>query len=234
MQVPSIFCLFPLPLLFFFVQLIPVQGQNTNSDISNWYLEERFIIADQNDDALLSRNELEVFSDEFCYYLADRHFALTDKNQDGYLSYNEITQRKKTEYIYRNNLERKELRALGSQYPMLAQADISYLKSNPELVESLFANLVWLCENANLAEKLYNDNMWSNRHPEVMLALHRNLRWMVANPNDARDLYRDRSTTQRLPELLSWRADHKDFLRRHTLLDRLYELEFIPASVRYR
>ncbi|MEZ4827302.1 MAG: hypothetical protein R3C61_13640 [Bacteroidia bacterium] len=115
---------------------------------------------------------------------------------------------------------------------MLSQVDETYLKRNPELVTQLFGNLVWMCENAGLAAKIVNDHAWVSRYPEVMISLHRNLRWMVANPDKAKDLYKDRLATQQLPELLSWRADHKDFIRRNALSDRYYELEFIPESVR--
>ncbi|MEZ4777004.1 MAG: EF-hand domain-containing protein [Bacteroidia bacterium] len=232
MQISFLSHILSLPVLVLFANLLSAQSPQLSSDISNWYLEERFIIADQNDDALLSKAEIKVFADEFCYYLADRYFELADRNQDGFLSFNEISLRKKSEYLFRTNLERKNLRSLTESYPLLAQADENYLKSNPELVRSLFTNLVWLCENAELAAQIVNDRAWNARNPEVMISLHRNLRWMVANPDKAKDLYRDRLATQQLPELLSWRADHKDFIRRYALPDRFYELEFIPASVR--
>lgn len=232
MQVSFLSHITSLPALFLFANLLSAQNPQLYEDITNWYLEERFIITDQNDDALLSKAEISVFSDEFCYYLADRHFELADRNQDGFLSFNEINLRKKSEYLYRTNLERKNLRLLAEDYPLLSQADGNYLRDNPELVKSLFANLVWLCENGELASQIVNDRLWNTRYPEVMIVLHRNLRWMVANPDKAKNLYRDRLATQQLPELLSWRADHKDFIRRYALPDRFYELEFIPESVR--
>ncbi|MEZ4827301.1 MAG: hypothetical protein R3C61_13635 [Bacteroidia bacterium] len=83
-----------MPVLLLFANLVYAQNTQLNSDITTWYLEERFIIADQNDDALLSKSEMKVFADEFCYYLADRYFELADRNQDGFLSFNEINLRK--------------------------------------------------------------------------------------------------------------------------------------------
>ena len=197
-----------------------------------WYLEERFLIADQNDDALLDRSEMEVFEKEFIYFLSERHFETSDRNQDGLLSFNEINQKNKSENIYRFNLDRKHIRKLAGEHPMLRQADESYLKRNPELVEELFSNLTWMYENIEMAAKIYNDKVWTSRYPKVLASLHNNLRWMAANPIDARNLYRDRNSTQYLPHLLAWRADHKDYIRSHSLAKRFYDLEFIPTGIR--
>ena len=214
------------------VSSIYAQNSIMDQQITNWYLEERFLIADQNDDALLDESEMQAFSSEFIYYLSERHFELVDKNQDGFLSFNEINLKKKTETLYRYSQERKQLRTLAGTYPFLNQADEDYLKKNPALVAQLFTNLTWMYENAELAEKIYKDKLWASKNPEVMIALHNNLRWMAANPMEAKNLYRDRNYTESLPHLLGWRADHKDFIRAHPLTNQFYELEFIPSGIR--
>lgn len=187
-------------------------------------------MADKNDDALLDKQELQEFPEEFAYYLIDRHYALTDLNKDNRLSFNELSKRTKTEYNYRYNLERKQLRELSQRYPGLETADLAFLKSRPELVEQLFSNFTWMVEHASLAASLYHDANWTRLHPQTLIALHKNLRWMTANPAKARDLYSNRDMTRRLPELLGWRADHKAFIRRLPTPDRFYGLGFLPAG----
>lgn len=216
--------------------LAPVVSLTAQSDLVNrklslWFLEERFLITDQNDDALLDRDEMRQFPREFAYYLDARHFVLSDKNKDGMLSFNELRARTKSENLYRLSQDRRQIRALAYEFPYLDQADPKYLKGHPELVKNLFGNLVWLYDNPSLAAKVYKDKMWTSQHPEVLLALHRNLRWMAANPNNARFLYRDRSATQRLPELLAWRADHKDFMRQYPKVNVFDNLDFIPEAI---
>ena len=221
--------------LLFSVLISPnlhAQKSFLDKEITTWYLEERFLIADQNDDALLDKSEMEVFEKEFIYYLTDRNFTLADKNRDGFLSYNEINQKKKSENIYRFAQERKHLRELGRKHPLLRQADESYLKRNPDLVIELFTNLTWMYENVDIAEKVYDDKMWTSRNPAALIALHNNLRWMAANPMEAKNLYRDHNSTKNLPHLLGWRADHKDFIRSHSLSKRFYDVEFIPSGIR--
>ena len=222
-----------------FVALLPIilsyaisYAQNINDEISNWFLEERFIIADKNDDALLDKSEMETYDNEFVYYLTDRNYVLTDKNKDGYLSFQEIHARKKTEYLFRYNMDIREIRTLTRQFPFLPKADVAYLKDNPSLVTELFGNLVWMYENAELAENIYKNKIWMDQHLDAQIALHKNLRWMAANPAVAKNMYRDRKATQQLPQFLGWRASHKNFIRKYPRLDQFYELEFIPAAIR--
>lgn len=207
------------------------QVNEPTKDISIWFLEERFLIADQNDDALLERSELDRFPKEFAYYLEDRHYQLADLNQDGYLSFNEINVRRRTENIYLYSQQRKELREVSREYLLLPQADLKYLKDNPALVAVLFSNLIWMYEHPELAESLYQDKRWMVNHPEVSLALHTNLRWLAAHPSAANQLYRDRETTQRLPELLGWRASHKELIRSMPEIEQLMSLDFIPQEI---
>ena len=211
----------------------PIWAQNASFDqvVSNWFLEERFIIADKNDDALLEREEMEAFAGEFVYYLSGRNYSLTDRNRDGFLSFNEMFARTRSEYMFRYNAEQRQLRNLRAQYSFLQNPDIVTLKANPELVKQLFTNLSWMYNFADVATALYMDKAWMNANPGVKLSLHKNLRWMAANPEKAKEMYRDRYTTQQLPELLAWRADHKDFFRKYPRLDHLYLLEFFPSEI---
>ena len=216
-----------LTLLYVLISVFSLHAQsNANQEISEWYLEERFLSTDQNDDALLDESELYQFEEEFTYYLNGSNYDLTDKNKDGYLSYNEIKSRTRSEFIYRVNIERKTLRNIAREYPLLAQVNAKYLRKNPDLVERLFSNFTWLSEHSRLAETIYKDRSWTTQHPDVLIALHKNLRWMAANPSEARNIYRNRTTTQSLPELLGWRSSHKEFIRTHPTFTQFYELRF--------
>ncbi|MEM6343123.1 MAG: hypothetical protein AAF927_04555 [Bacteroidota bacterium] len=221
-----------LSLLFAAAPLISLHAQNTpQKEISTWFLEERFLIADQNDDALLDIKEMQRFPQEFAYYLTDRHFDLSDNNKDGYLSFNEINLKRRTENSYLFTYHRRQLREIAVDYPLLAQADIKYLKDNPALVSRLFSNLVWMYKQPGLAERIYSDKRWLANHPEAAVALHNNLRWLAAHPSAANQLYRDRSTTQKLPELMAWRSSHKQIIMRMPDVVEMYELEFIPREI---
>lgn len=222
-----------LPCLYFWIGIIDtahaqLPTHDMNEKISLWFQEERFIIADQNNDALLDQGEMSQFPEEFGYYLETRHYQLADANQDGLLSFNEMLDLHASEMSYRYNQEQENLNEMIQRYPELVDADVDYLKGHPELVIELFTNLFWLSEFPEAAESIYRDEAWTERHPEVLLALHRNLRWMATNPADAEELYRDRSATQFLPELLSWRADHKDFIHRHPTMEDFYRGIFVP------
>lgn len=225
--------LFTFPL--FFVGLFSgfcFAQQGPASEISIWFQEERFLMADRNEDAYLDRQEMTAFPNEFVYYLTDQNFGLTDQNGDRKLSFNEIHARRSTENIYRYHIERREIRRLSSEYPLLAQADAKFLRKHPDLVRQLFANLLWMYEHPELAEKIYSDKTWCQSHPEVLVALHRNLRWMAANPATAARLYQNRTATQYVPELMSWRADHKLFIRQHPKWKAFYGEGFIPGGIR--
>ncbi len=197
-----------------------------SSRLNSWYLEERFLIADRNDDALLNQRELLRFADEFAYYLVEHHFNATDINQDGSLSFHEINGRVKSEMAYRKSMEMRELGQLTNRYPELPNADISYLMANPELVKVLFSNLVWMYHNEEIVETLIRESNWVEKNPIVLIELQQNLRWMVANPMEAERVYKYRIVTQQLPELLGWRSDHRNFLRNNRFLDKFYELGF--------
>lgn len=222
-----------LSLLIVSVPLFSLYAQQSSlqKEVSTWFLEERFLIADQNDDALLDITEMKRFPQEFAYYLTDRHFDLSDNNQDGYLSFNEVNLRRRSENTYLFTYHRRQLREVARDFPLLAQADTKYLKANPSLVTRLFANLIWMYDNPGLAERLYSDKRWLAAHPDATLALHTNLRWLAAHPTAASQLYRDRSSTQKLPELMAWRSSHKQLIMRMPDVVEMYDLEFIPNEI---
>jgi hypothetical protein len=209
-----------------------LQAQTPGQKVAEWYLEERFLLADRNEDARLSPEELAAFPGEFVYYRLDQHFAAADQNQDGHLTFQEMKSRTRTENSYRYQQEQRRLRNLAREYPMLAQADKRYLEARPELVKELFSNLIWMYQHAELAEKLYRDRSFVQQHPEVLQALHLNLRWLAANPGEARQLYRNRETTESLPQLLGWRANHIHFMREQPPANDYLQPAFLPDGIR--
>ena len=118
----SIFILFPALLLT--IVSANAQIDPICEEITTWFQEERFLITDQNDDALLSRAEMERFENEFSYFLDSRHFSIADLNQDGVLSFNEIHAKRNAEKVYRYRQDRRKLRELSRTYPTLAQANL--------------------------------------------------------------------------------------------------------------
>lgn len=227
---------FRLFLLLVITPLLPLSSLAQNADLtrvaSNWYQEERFLMADQNDDARLNASEIQAFEEEFVFFADARQFELTDKNNDGLLSFAEINAMDQSEVNFRFQIERREIQVLSQSYPLLNQADKKYLKDNPELTTSLFGNFKWLMEHPALAQDILSDQLWIAQHPQVMVALHKNLRWMVANPANAKKIYRDRRVTQQLPEFLAWRADHQDLIRQYPRVGTIYTLDFIHAGIR--
>jgi hypothetical protein len=218
-----------LPLFF-----IQAQAQETETLLGNWYLQERFLIADKNEDALMEKSELEKFSKEFGYFLYGRNYILTDLNRDGKLSFNEMSQRVESEFSFRQQMDRKEIRELKSNFSELENPNLTFLKNNPELVSKLFTNLEWMYTHPQLVTELSQDASWSQDHPEALLSLQRNLCWLATNPEAAKTLYKNREATRQLPELLSWRADHKSFMKNYPFLNGNYMPAFWPGNIRMR
>ncbi|MDP5170551.1 MAG: hypothetical protein NWR72_09915 [Bacteroidia bacterium] len=219
-------------LLSFTTPFLSAQSGNIDQTTSNWFQEERFLIADQNDDARLDRSEMKRFPQEFVYFLEDRNFEWADKNHDGLLSFSEVIDTKSTEMTFRFQRDRRDYQQLVREFPLLPQADKSYLKDHPDLVIRLFGNFMWMMENPETAKSIYNDPVFTGRHPEALIALHQNLRWMVVNPANASDLYHNRRITQQLPEFLAWRADHQALIRKYPRTTPLYNLDFIHSGIR--
>ena len=206
------------------------QQLSNSKEIRDWYLEERFLITDSNDDALLDRTELAKFSDEFSYYLVEEHFNASDYNNDRHLSFNEIRNRVHSEMMYRTSTERRALRKLQQTYSIPSKPSINFYMQRPSLVASLFGNLTWMQENPKMVQDILSKGEWIQNHEEVSIVLQKNLRWMVSHPTEAEKLYNQRSTTELLPELLSWRADHKIFIRQNHMLDRAYLVDFFDRN----
>ena len=215
-----------------FSPFLNTTGQNLSNsrEIRDWYLEERFLITDSNDDALLDPTELARFSDEFSYYLVEEHFTASDYNKDRHLSFNEIRNRVHSEMMYRASTERRELRRLKQEYSIPSKPSLNFFVQRPSLVAALFGNLTWMQENPGVVEDILANDRWIQSHEEVSIVLQKNLRWMVSNPTEAERLYNQRSTTELLPELLSWRADHKIFIRQNQMLNRAYLVDFFDRN----
>lgn len=206
------------------------QHLSNSREIRDWYLEERFLITDSNDDALLDRTELAKFSDEFSYYLVEEHFTVSDYNKDRHLSFNEIRNRVHSEMMYRASTERRALRKLKQTYSIPSNPSVNFFMQRPNLVADLFGNLTWMLENSEMVKDILSNTQWVQEHEEVSIVLQKNLRWMVSHPTEAERLYNQRSTTELLPELLSWRADHKIFIRQNQMLDRAYLVDFFSRN----
>ncbi|MEM6265092.1 MAG: hypothetical protein AAGI38_21470 [Bacteroidota bacterium] len=208
-------------------QQIPVE-----EELTKWFYEERFIIADQNMDALLDKQELVSFQEEFVYYLQGRNYELTDRNKDGRLSFREMYARRVSEANFRYKMENRRIIELKARYPQLKTQPVDFLRTSPAIAAELFRNFVWLYSNEETAKALYTEKTWTSKHPDVLVALQRNLRWMVSRPAEARNIYANRQATRALPQLLSWRADHKVFMRKYPTLNPIYGLGFFPEEVR--
>ncbi len=224
-QTVRIFFAFALTVCY----LLPAMGQNFPGaqEIREWYLEERFLITDSNDDALLDKTELAKFSDEFGYYLLEDHFNASDANKDSYLSYKEIRNRVHSEMMYRASAERRELRRLQQSFRFPRNPSIDFFMQRPELVKDLFGNLTWMNANSSTVSSLLSKESWVQQNADVMVVLQRNLRWMVSYPKEAEKLYNNRTATELLPELLGWRADHRNFIRQNQIIDQAYLIDFL-------
>jgi hypothetical protein len=202
--------------------------QQLNKVLSDWYLEERFILVDKDRDALLDLDELQQFAQEFAYYLEPRNYALSDTDGDGKLSYKETRQRVVVEFNYRYAREIATLSEAIRSNPELKTADAAWLKSNPAITASLFGNFYWMNNHAALAREVYQDQAWMQTNSEVLAALQRNICWLVTHPADAKQLYKALKISRKAPEMMSWRAAHKSLLRRYNELPEDIVLSFLP------
>ncbi len=216
--------------LFLVAVVTPTFSQTMQQKVSNWYWQERFVVADANEDALLEKAELSKFASEFSYYLDTKNFQLSDENHDGFLSYQEMLTRKDAEANYRTTMESRQIRALEAANAGLAAADVQFLKNNSVLTASLFSNFTWLIQHAELAEKIYSDKLWIATHTSVGNALHHNLCWMASNPKSAKGMYEAQKVAS--PELLGWRSDHLKFIRQNPALAAYYQLEGFKAGIK--
>ena len=218
-----------LSLLFLtsLIQYLSAQ-QELNQVLSDWYLEERFILVDKDKDALLDRDEIQQFEQEFAYYLEPRNYILSDTDGDGKLSYRETRSRVVVEFNYRYAREVEALKKAYTDTPALREADAVWLKSHPALAASLFGNLYWMNKHSELAREVYQDKAWMQTHSNVLASLQRNICWLVTHPADAKQLYKDLKISRKAPEMMSWRAAHKNLLRRYNELPEDIVLSFLP------
>jgi len=209
-----------------------VNAQDLRQEVGDWYWNNRFATADANKDGALSKEELAAFPSEFTYYLNENYFRLSDENRDGSLSTAEITNRQTTEFSYRLAMEKREIRKLQTEFPLLANVNATFLKENPLITAKLFQNYSWLVENRAVAQEVYKDKVWMDAQEEVSLALHQNLCWMASNPNEAQNLYEGQKETLKSPALLGWRSNHLKFIRQNPALKAFYQLEGYDATIK--
>ena len=204
--------------------------KNINQVLTDWYLEERFILADQDKDALLDVDELNQFPQEFGYYLDARNFLLSDSDGDGKLSFRETKTRVIVEFNFRFAKEIAALNALRKSGIELGKLNASELKNNPALASRLLGNLYWMNNNAALAKAVYQDKTWMLNNGDVLASLQRNLCWLVTHPADAKSLYKPLNLRHQARELMSWRSAHKQLLRTYNELPNDIVLSFLPRK----
>lgn len=202
--------------------------QQLNQVLSDWYLEERFILVDKDKDALLDRDELKQFAQEFAYYLEPRNYTLSDADGDGKLSYRETRARVVVEFNYRYAREVEALSAFNKEETSLRDADAAWLKDHPAVAAQLFGNLHWMNNHTEVAREVYQDKDWMQSNSEVLASLQRNICWLVTHPADAKQLYKELKISRKAPEMMSWRAAHRSFLRRYNELPEDIVLSFLP------
>ena len=214
-----------LPLLCLVILSFFYSFAQDTEKASNWYWRERFVAADVNENAFLEKAELAKFPLEFAYYLDSRNFSTTDENRDGELSFNEMSAKESAEIAYRTTMENRQVRSLETAYPQLAKNPLVFLKSNPSVAATLFGNLTWMMNHANVVSEICKDTKWLNEQPNVAYAINHNLCWMASNPGSAKYLYENMKESFASPELLGWRSEHIKFLRQNTALNNFYTID---------
>lgn len=207
-------------------------SQSLQEKVSTWYWEERFAVADVNEDALLEKSELSKFNSEFSFYLDSKNFASTDENNDGFLSFAEMVGKKNAEIGFRSTMENRQIRNLTATYPDLANPTIDLLKKNPDLTTILLSNFTWMSQNLALVEAIYTDKAWMAAHTKANDALQRNLCWMASCPKSAKYLYGQAKNGASSPELLGWKSDHLKFLRQNSLSEDFYLIDGYKAVIK--
>ncbi|MEM7514493.1 MAG: hypothetical protein AAF388_26430 [Bacteroidota bacterium] len=204
-----------LTVLLFFPTVLLSQTLESLSPSQSWFHQERFLIADLNADAFLDQKEISQWQELYQFYGEDRIFTLTDKNQDGHLSLYELTEMYKEEHSFLQSHEGGRIKELNRIHGAGNLNSQEYLLDHPKVMRELFGNYSWLSDNRKLAKSIYENQGWMSDHEEAEITLHKNLRWLVANPLQATELYTNHQITCKLPALLSWRIDHKAFMKRH-------------------
>lgn len=216
-------------LLFLALTTAGLWAQNDSQNaLTTWFLEARFMLADQDRDALLDPEELSRFPEEFGYFLDDLYFTLSDENADGKLSFRETQSRLKVAAAYRHATEANAVASLQQRFPELVKPQIAYVKSQPALAQALFSNLHWLNKHPQIATALLHDTEWLQSQPKVVASLQRNLCWLASHPEDAKHVYKHLRLGRQGRMLVSWRAAHQSYLRKHTAPTADVFLTFLP------
>lgn len=210
---------FPILLLYLFCflpcSLLKAQSDNDAETIGRWYLEQRFLIADNDLDGTLDPSEIKAIQGEFVYYLNGNHYDRCDLDHDGILSKDEINQHAKEEWEFRTRVESKEIEKLKAENPGLANPDVHILMDSPDLVEKLLSNYTWTSQHADVVASLMGNRSWASNHPNLIKQFHHNFRWLTDHPNHATRFYKMKDWGSRVPELREWRRNHQSFLSAH-------------------
>lgn len=183
--------------------------------IGMWYLEHRFLIADNDLDETLDPAEIKIIQGEFAYYLNGNHYDKCDLNHDNLLSRDEVNKHAIQEWNYRLAFEQQEIQKLIESHPELAQPDARSLKANPELVQTLLSNYTWTSQYAELVFDIMSDRSWLTQNPEAIKIFHYNFRWLADFPQYAARFYNMRDWGSHVPKLREWRRNHQAFISAH-------------------
>ncbi|MEM6800700.1 MAG: hypothetical protein AAF696_04810 [Bacteroidota bacterium] len=197
--------------LIFCLGLFP-QLSFAQDKLSNWYIQEVFLLADLNQDKYLSETEIIQLQENFAYYQNPENFEHTDKNNDGYLDYPEFRYRFGQALVHRQEIDEQELMSLSEEYPYFEDAAYKYLKRHPELTAHLTNNLVWTRANPDLMKQLIADKGWLSKEKQVLEALSSNLIWLSENPHLARKFYGIKKQKSISNIWKSWSISHQVFL----------------------
>ncbi len=204
-------------LLFFCICLwLPAWPQDDDAEaIGRWYLEQRFLIADNDLDETLDPSEIKIIQGEFTYYLNGNHYEKCDLDHDGALSREEVNKHANQEWSYRSGLESREITRLIAEYPFLSNPDANSLIANPELTTQLLSNYTWTSQHPELVFDIMSDRAWLSQTPQAIRQFHFNFRWLVDFPHYALRFYKMRDWGSHVPELREWRRNHQAFLGAH-------------------
>lgn len=209
----------PILLLYLFCvlpcSLLEAQPDNDAETIGRWYLEQRFMIADNDLDGTLDPSEIKAIQGEFAYYLNGNHYDRCDLDHDGILSKDEINQHAKEEWEFRTRSESQEIEKLKTENPGLANPDVHFLMDSPVLASKLLSNYTWTSQHADVVASLMGNRSWVSKHPALIKQFHHNFRWLTDHPNHATRFYKMKDWGSRVPELREWRRNHQSFLSAH-------------------
>ena len=194
----------------------PAWSQDDDAEtIGRWYLEQRFLIADNDLDETLDPPELKIIQGEFAYYLNGNFYEKCDLNRDGVLSRDEVNKHAIQEWNYRLSSEAGEIARLQAEYPALAKPDVQSLISAPGLMQKLLNNYTWTSQHPALVFEIMSNRTWLSQNPQAIKVFHFNFRWLVDFPQYALRFYKMREWGSYVPELREWRKNHLAFLGAH-------------------